>query len=54
MQRTIDLTPYVGGVATIAFHMMASTVVDKSGWYLDDVEVTGTPVPVELQSLSIE
>lgn len=54
VQRTVNLNAYVGGVTTIAFHMMASTVVEKSGWYIDDLEVTGTPVPVELQTLSIE
>jgi len=54
LQRTVNLAPYTGGVATIEWHMMASAVVDKSGWYVDDVEVAGTPVPVELQTLSIE
>ena len=54
VQRTVDLMPYVGGVATIEWHMMASTVVDRSGWYIDDVLVEGTPVPVELQSFSIQ
>lgn len=54
VQQVVDLTPYVGGNVTIEFHMMASTVVNYSGWYIDDLQVTGTPVPVELQSLSIE
>ncbi len=52
--RTVDLTPYVGGVVTIEWHMMASTVVNRAGYYVDDVLVDGTPVPVELQSFSIE
>jgi hypothetical protein len=52
--RTVDLAPYVGGVATIEWHMMASTVVNYSGWYIDDVLVDGTPVPVELQAFSVE
>ncbi len=40
VSRTVDLTPYVGGVATIEFHMMASTVVNYAGWWIDDVLVT--------------
>ena len=52
--RTVDLASYLGGVATIEWHMMSSTVVNYAGWYLDDVLVEGTPVPVELQSLSID
>ena len=54
VQQVVDLTPYVGGTVTIEFHMMASTVVNYSGWYIDDLQVSGTPVPVELQSLSVE
>ncbi len=30
------------------------TVVNRAGYYVDDVLVDGTPVPVELQSFSIE
>lgn len=54
VQQVVDLTPYVGGSVTIEFHMMSSGVVAYSGWYIDDLEVSGTPVPVELQSFSIE
>lgn len=54
VQQVVDLTPYVGSTVTIEFHQMASTVVNYSGWYIDDLEVTGTPVPVELQSFSVE
>jgi len=54
VQQVVDLTPYVGGSVTIEFHMMSSTVVERAGWYIDDLEVSGTPVPVELQSFSIE
>jgi hypothetical protein len=42
VQQTINLTPYVGGVATIEWHFMASTVVNYAGWYIDDVAVTTT------------
>jgi hypothetical protein len=54
VQQVVDLTPYVGSTVTIEFHQMASTVVNYAGWYIDDLEVSGTPVPVELQSFSIE
>ncbi|MBN1136126.1 MAG: hypothetical protein JXM73_06055, partial [Anaerolineae bacterium] len=40
-QQTVDLTAYAGGPVTIEFHMMASTVVNYAGWYIDDVMVTG-------------
>jgi Cys-rich repeat protein len=36
----VDLTPFVGGMATIEFRMYASTVVNKAGWYVDDVLVS--------------
>jgi hypothetical protein len=54
VQRVVDLTAYVGAQVTIEFHMMSSGVVAYSGWYIDDLEVSGTPVPVELQSFFIE
>ena len=54
VQQVVDLTPYVGAPVLIEFHMMSSGVVAYAGWYIDDLEVSGTPVPVELQSLSIE
>lgn len=54
VQQVVDLTPFVGGSVTIEFHMMSSTVVAYAGWYIDDLQVNGTPVPVELQSLSVE
>ena len=38
-QQVVDLTPYTGGLATIEFHMMASTVVNYAGWYIDDVMI---------------
>ena len=37
----VDLTSYVGRTVTIAFHMMASAVIERSGWYVDDVQVMG-------------
>jgi Viral BACON domain len=41
IQATADLTPYAGGPVTLEFHMMASTVVNHTGWYIDDLMVTG-------------
>jgi len=39
VQQTVDLTPFAGGVANVEIHMMASTVVDRAGWFVDDVMV---------------
>ncbi len=41
-RQAVDLTPYAGGPVTIEFHMMASTVVNHAGWYIDDVMVRAT------------
>jgi len=54
VQHSHDLTPFVGGVVTIEWHFMSSTVVNRAGWYIDDVLVDGTPVPVELQTLTVD
>lgn len=54
VQQSLNLTPYVGAVVTVEWHFMASSVVNRAGWYIDDVLVDGTPVPVELQSFSVE
>lgn len=37
---TIDLSQYQGGMVVIEFAMFATTVVNRSGWYLDDIAVT--------------
>jgi hypothetical protein len=39
VKQVVDLTPFAGGNVTIEFHMMASSVVNYSGWFIDDVEV---------------
>jgi hypothetical protein len=39
----IDLTPWTGDEVTIAFHYLASSVVNKAGWYIDDVRIFTTP-----------
>ncbi len=41
VQQTIDLTPFLGlSTVQIGFHLYATTVVNKAGWYLDDMEVS--------------
>lgn len=44
VQQTADLTAFVGEVANIELHMMASSVVNYTGWFIDDVMITGTPI----------
>lgn len=47
--------PSTKTMATVFFSdFMASTVVNHAGWYIDDVMVDGAPVPVELQSISVD
>lgn len=43
--ETVDLTPYVGGMATIEYDLFATTVVSRAGWYVDDVKIEGRLVP---------
>lgn len=55
LQQTIDLSPFLGqSTVNITFHLFATTVVNKAGWYLDDMEVTaclpsGGPTAMEEQ-----
>ena len=39
--QSVDLTPFVGRSVVITFHMMASTVIDRGGWWIDDVLIIG-------------
>ena len=39
-QQTVDLTPWVGGTVTLQFLLHATTVVNRAGWYLDDMTLT--------------
>jgi hypothetical protein len=41
-------------MATIEFHFMASTVVERGGWWIDDLLILDAQIPVELQSLAVE
>ena len=38
-KRSIDLKQWAGRTITITFHFMASSVVNRSGWYIDDMAV---------------
>jgi hypothetical protein len=54
-QQTVDLTPYVGGPVAIEFHMLASTVVNHAGWYIDNLLVASSNpqfavTPTQLQA----
>ncbi|MCB0792836.1 MAG: T9SS type A sorting domain-containing protein [Flavobacteriales bacterium] len=45
--RSVDLTPYLGqSNVAIAFVLHATAVVNKSGWYLDDMLVSVCDPPV--------
>jgi hypothetical protein len=39
VQQCVDLSAQAGTVVDVEFHMMASTVVNYAGWYIDDLEV---------------
>jgi PKD repeat protein len=38
-EQVADLTPYIGGLVDIEFHMMASAVVERAGWWIDDLMI---------------
>jgi len=38
-KRSIDLKSYTGATVEITFHFMASSVINYSGWYIDDLAV---------------
>ncbi len=41
LSEGVDLTQFLGNPAVnITFHMWATTVVNRAGWYIDDVTVT--------------
>jgi hypothetical protein len=39
--KTIDMTPYIGKTVKVAFHLAASTVVNRPGWYIDEISFSG-------------
>ena len=38
-ETCVDLTPFAGAMATVEYRMLASTVVERAGWYIDDLKV---------------
>jgi hypothetical protein len=54
-QVVVDLSAYDNVASVeIRFNFFATTVVNRAGWYVDDVDISGVLVPVELQSFTIE
>ena len=39
VQQCVDLSSHAGSMVDVEFHMMASTVVNYAGWYIDDIEI---------------
>jgi hypothetical protein len=53
--NTIDLSSYAGNASVqIQFLLHSTTVVNRMGWYLDDIEILYCEIPVTLQSISVE
>ena len=51
---TIDMGAYDGMASVdITFELYASTVVERAGWYIDDVCITGVPGPASLALLGL-
>jgi bacillopeptidase F len=42
-QRSVDLAAFVGAPVTLEFRLFATTVVNRAGWYIDDVALTAEP-----------
>ncbi len=36
-QHSVDISAFAGGPVTVEFRMFATTVVNRAGWYIDDV-----------------
>lgn len=52
--ESIDISAYDGlGSVTIEFRMWATTVVNRPGWYLDDVAISAVPAPGALALLGL-
>lgn len=46
VMETIDLSNYDGlANVNVEFRMFATTVVNRAGWYIDDVRISGIPTP---------
>jgi len=38
----VDLSAHVSQTVEISFHMMASPVTNRAGWYIDDMALSGS------------
>lgn len=50
---SLDLSAYDNSVFDLEFRFFATTVVERVGWYIDDVSVTGVPAPSALALLGL-
>ena len=49
IEQTADLSAFAGNPnVTVEFILVSTTVVNRMGWYIDDVEITADNIPVEL------
>ncbi|MEQ8845292.1 MAG: PEP-CTERM sorting domain-containing protein [Phycisphaerales bacterium] len=50
----LDLNAYAGQSSVdITFNFTSTTVVERTGWYIDDVEITAVPAPASLALLGL-
>lgn len=54
VEESVDLSAYDGlANVEVEFRMFATTVVDRPGWYLDDIRISGIPTPGSLALLGL-
>lgn len=53
IEQCVNLDAYSGMASvTMDFTFIATTVVERAGWYIDDVSITADVIPVELTSFT--
>ena len=53
-QVTLDLNAYAGlSSVDITFNFLTTGVVERTGWYIDDVEIRAIPAPASLALLGL-
>ncbi|MEX0876152.1 MAG: PEP-CTERM sorting domain-containing protein, partial [Phycisphaerales bacterium] len=50
---SFDLSAYDNSSFDLEFRFSTSTVVERVGWYIDDVAVTGVPAPASMALLGL-
>jgi len=51
---SLDLDAYAGlSSVDVTFNFTSTTVVERMGWYIDDVEITAVPAPASLALLGL-